>query len=776
MLIEWIPNFNAGVLSPLGDARTQLDKYTAGCRVLQNFIPIPFGGASKRPGLLYCAETIDSTRATRAEAFRFSPSQQFVMLFSHQTVSFLKDRALILSGGSPYVVATPYQEADLFALQFKQINDVVFITHPDYEPKRLVRYGDTNWQLEAMPWDWPPMRDENIDETITITPSSSSGLGITLTASKPLFQRGQVGGYFQLAFANPDASRTSEVRTSSTSTVTLLGSWIDVVGTWNSYSFAYWQGLFEIHRSYDGGTTFEVIRSFRGVQGDRNFTTSGQESQPCKLRLRFNGSRFDYGGANNYDVHAIIEVIDPRLYGYVQITEVLTDGATTAKCNTVGALPAVTATSLWAEGAFSTYRGWPRTCALHEGRVWFGGNQSETLRLWASVSQDFYNFRRTTLSDGSIAATISHEEQISIQWLSAGSDVLIVGTESAEFAVSGNNAPLAPNNLSVKIQSADGSAYMQPIRVNYVILFCDRSLLRIREFVFSLQVNGFISADVTRLANHILRPGLKQWTFQQSYDGIVWAVTTDGQLAGLTYEREENVVGWHNHVTDGFVESVCCLFGEQGQSDQIFAVVRRTIDGHSKRYVELLAPDVQEKQRTGNAAEAVFLDCSKVYSFGSPTTAVTGLSHLEGKTVDVLADGAKRSSKVVVAGAITLDDTASKVVVGLSYEAVLKPMKGEVPRRDGTAQTRHFKLSKLAARLFMSMGGDMRADDGKPWQALNYRDTASPMGVALPLFTGEKLITLDSSSETSLEFAIRSNDPYPFTVVALAPRFEVSDN
>lgn len=772
MILNWIPSFNAGEFSPLGDARTGLDKYPAGCRILKNFIPVPFGGASKRPGMLHVAEVHDSTRKARLEAFRFSTLAQYVMEFGHQTIRFIQDNAVLTNGGIPYVVASPYHEDDLFELQMRQINDVVFIVHPDYEPRRLVRYGPAQWSLESIPWDWPPMRDENIDGEHKITPSATTG-NITLTSSKPFFQRGHAGAYMSLSWAN--GGRQVEVRVSETTQVTRTSDWLYCVGTWNAYSFNYWEGTYEIHRSFDNGATYETIRSYRGVQGDRNFTTSGQETQPCHLRLKIVGNRFNYGGAANYDAHALIEVIDQRLVGLVRITNVTTDDATTAQAECIGELPEATATHIWSEGAFSTFRGFPRTVVLHEGRVWYGGNSHEPMRIHGSVSEDFYNYRRSALADGAIAATIASAQTHAIQWLASGSDALLVGTQGAEFVVQGTaDAPLAPNNLRAKVQSAYGSAYIPPLLVNYVTLFLDRSRLRLREFVFNLQVNGFVAADMTRLANHILRPGLVQWTFQQSFDAIVWGVTSAGELVGLTYEREENVVGWHRHETDGTVESVCTLYGNEGESDRVYVLVNRVIDGVHRRYIEYLSPDVQEKQRLGQVETCVFVDCSKVITSGTPITEVTGLSHLEGKLVDILGDGAKRSPKVVSAGKITLDSPASTIIVGLPYEALLKPMKADIPMRDGSSQARDWKLHRLAVRVFQSLGGHVRSDDDADWQQLVWRDTADAMGVRLDLFTGEKEEAMDSTTSRSLEFAVRSIDPFPFTVIALAPKFDVT--
>lgn len=672
---------------------------------------------------------------------------------------------------SVFTLATPYTEDEIFDLQFRQINDVVIIVHPLHEPRVLTRTHADFWTLTAVTWDWPPMRDENIKGSIKLTPSATTG-NITLTSTASVFDPGHVGAHWALAWS--ETPRYRELKVSAATSATYSSPWMLVSGRWNSYTTNYWDGIFEIHRSYDRGVTFEVVRTYKASNGDRNINASGDEAKECWMRLKFVGKRFAYGGASNYDATFKLEVTDHREWGLVKITGYVNSTNVTAEV--VRELPYTTATHVWSEGAFSAYRGYPRTVALHDGRVWYGGNKAEQQRLWASVVDDFFNFRRSSAADGSIAVSIASVSTHNVQWMVSGTDALIVGTQANEYIVQpSGNTPLAPGNVIARAHSSYGSALIPGILVNYVTLFVERSRLRVREFVYSIERNGYVAADMTKLASHILAPGLKQWALQQSFDCIVWGVTTDGKLVGLTYEREENVVGWHHHETDGEVESLCVLYGSEGKGDEIYLVVKRAIDGVEKRYVELLQPDLIERQRDGEAEECVCVD-SAVVTRGVDLVEVTGLDHLEGKTVSILADGAKRPDAVVVDGTITLDpdEPASVIVVGLPFEALVKTMKPEIPLRNGSSQTRGFKLHRLALRVYQSLGGQVRADDAAGWQDLIYREVATPMGEAQDLFTGETETPMDSRTLQSLEFAIRSIDPHPFTLIAVAPKFDIS--
>lgn len=867
MILDLLPSFNAGELDPRMDARAGLDKYQAGCRTLKNFIPSPFGGASKRPGMIYKATLADASLKKRLIPFRFSSSYQYVIALRVSAtntiaIEVFREGALVFSGSNVFGTSSNacVTEAELWELQHEQINDVVIFTHPSYAPFKLTRTSDTSWTFGQL-WqtdgslanqtDWPPLRDENTDSAKRLT-LENPDTGGNLDASAAVFDADMTvanspisRGFFALAWANQGTSVKLQVNSLTASIND--SAWLSVIGTWNAYSFNYWDGAFEIHRSYDNGATFEIIRHYKGIAGTRNWTTGGSEIIACKLRLRLVGNRIAAG--TDPDAFAVIEQAEQRQWALVVVTgfvnstrlsTVLVGGSiptldgtvtitnaapavftwanhgllagTSLRLTTTGSLPTGLATAttyyvistgltantfqvsatyggtaintssagsgvhtaktlaptyIWSEGAFSRYRGFPRTVKLHQDRLFFGGNASEALRLWGSVQGDFFNFRRTSLADASIAATIGSQQSNEIQWLASSRGALIVGTSGDEHVVTApNDGILAPNNLKAETQSSYGSAYVAPVAVNYATLFLQRSKARVREFVFSQEVQGYVAPDMTRLSNILVQPGIKQWDLQRSLDTIVWGVTTDGKLVGMTYEREENVVGWHRHETDGTIESVAVIYGAEGASDEVYLSVKRTIGGSPVRYLEVLDPLAFANQRDGNTSDLVLVDSAKTVT-GVGLTTATGLSHLNGKTVQIVADGTRRNDGTVSGGSVAISGAAAnKVVVGIAFEALLKPMKIEVPMRDGTAQMRHMKLTRLAARLWKSLGGEMRADDDASWETLGYPQST--------LYTGDLELSLSAKTLPSLEFAIRSNDPLPLTILALVPKFDVS--
>jgi hypothetical protein len=267
--------------------------------------------------------------------------------------------------------------------------------------------------------------------------------------------------------------------------------------------------------------------------------------------------------------------------------------------------------------------------------------------------------------------------------------------------------------------------------------------------------------------------GVIQIAFQQAPSAIVWLVTGEGKLIGMTFEREQNVFGWHVHDTDGVIESVAVLHGTP--ADEVWIGVKRTIGGVTKRYLERMQPQAMaadwSEQRT-----LCYADSAVLYEFETASAALTGLDHLEGKECVILADGMIHDRRTVSGGAITLDNAASKVVVGLPFTSEVQPMKQEVQLQDGTAQGRRFKLHKVTVRVDHSLGGEVSAnslDTTLPWARI---PNQLLVGEATPLFTGERDMILESRHEAAVNLSVRQTEPFPLNITALIMIFDVYAN
>lgn len=221
-------NFNGGLVSPLLDARADAQVYRNSCRVLENFIVRPYGGAFKRPGTEYGGEVKTSSSATRLIPFKRSTSTNYMLEFGASYIRFWTGGSSMArvesSPGVAYEVSTPYAAADLFALQFTRINDVMFIAHPSYAPRRLTRTSATSWTLEEVPWDFPPMGDIN-DTTTTITVQPNVSNWVTSTAYTVGQVRLQNGTLYMVNTAHTSGTFATDLAASRWVVARMRGPW-----------------------------------------------------------------------------------------------------------------------------------------------------------------------------------------------------------------------------------------------------------------------------------------------------------------------------------------------------------------------------------------------------------------------------------------------------------------------------------------------------------------------------------------------------------------------
>jgi hypothetical protein len=259
---------------------------------------------------------------------------------------------------------------------------------------------------------------------------------------------------------------------------------------------------------------------------------------------------------------------------------------------------------------------------------------------------------------------------------------------------------------------------------------------------------------------------------------VLWCVLDDGQLVGMTYMRDQQVVAWHRHPLGGInakALSVACIAGTN--ETQLWVVVERTINGGTKRYVEKMASEFwasSPPDKTG----AVFVDSAIDYN-GSPATVLTGLDHLIGETVQVLADGATHPDCVVSAGGeITLDRSASLVQVGLACPALLETLDIEAGAQDGTAQTRRRRISEVGVRLFQTLGckvGYIDQDGSEVLETVLFRNPTDPMDASPPLFSGDKVIAFPPRITREARVVVKQDAPLPITVTAIVPRVQTTE-
>lgn len=584
-------NFNGGEISPLLLRRYDLDVFGRGCRQMQNMIPRKYGNAEKRAGTQYIASTkYGSGKSARLVTFSYSTDVVFFLEFGDRYIRFFTDGGIVMKDGVPYEIVSPYDEDTIGDIDWKEINDVVYITHPLIAPKKLARYADDNWTITPIEFDEPPFMALNVTDT-TITPSAEYG-NCTLTASAPLFDQKHVGSYWKIGVKA--ASRKSR------EPITSNGEkpFIRVKGRFTFSTCGTWAATIVIQRAYEAATpVWEDVYTYESAK-DKNFETEIEQKDEIALwRVKIE----NFSGIEGDIPYVTLEAAEEYIYGTAKVLSVTS--STVANVFIYDRMySSGGATKIWYEGAWSDYRGFPRSCCLFQQRMVYAGTTYQPQSVWGSVIGDYENFAYGTLDDDAFMHEIGSDERLFVMWMTAHNNSLLVGTSSAEYVLQGSNAgddPVTPSNVQIKRQCSIGSARIRPIQAGGAVLHVQRDTEKLYELTYSLSTYGYDDNDITQFAEHIMRGGVKSMAFQRQPDPIVWVVRNDGVLLSCIYDASQKVVAWARHVTQGIVEDVVVGYGKTA-GDEVWLVVTRTLgDGSKGRYIERIYPGDWETKDEG---------------------------------------------------------------------------------------------------------------------------------------------------------------------------------
>ncbi len=442
------------------------------------------------------------------------------------------------------------------------------------------------------------------------------------------------------------------------------------------------------------------------------------------------------------------------------------------------------ASTEWRLCVWSDTTGWPTTVTFFQDRLCFAGAAGSPQRIDMSRSGDYTAFAPTD-PDGSVAddhavgVTLNASNVNAVRWLADDEKGLLAGSVGGEWIVrpSSLGEAITPANVQGARSTNFGSADVAPLRIGRAVLYVQRARRRLREHAFVFEDDGFRSPDVSILAEHLISPGVVEMVYQQEPSSIVWVVRVDGRLLGLTYVREQDVLGWHLHTLGGHadagdttpaaVESIATIPSPSGDRDELWLVVRRHIDGATVRYVEYMEAPLAEG---GEGEDAFYVDAGLTYD-GAAADTITGLDHLEGETVSVLADGATHPDVTVSGGAISLEREAAKVQVGLGYAWLMQTMNIEAGSASGTAQGKTKRLHRCIVRLRNTLGATAGPDETTldPIPQTMFRPASVPMDQAVPLFSGDADLAWPGGYESFGRVTIGGSLPLPAMVVSITP-------
>lgn len=754
------PSFTGGELSPALHARVDLAKYQVGLKKALNVFLHPHGGASNRAGLEFCGEVKTSAAMTRIVGFEFNSDQTYVLEFGNLYMRVWKDGGQVLNLGVPYEIVTPFVTADLDDLVFTQEADVVFITHRNYAPRKLSRFADDNWTLTTptfAPTITPPTSvkaREKENPHITVTAVNTGNPASVTSVAHGL------GTGAKVVFDEVDANGLDLIGTIYTITSTGANTF-----TLNGKNRT---GLVAVTSAIVAPATGTMNTLYK-YKVSAVSSTTGEESLPSTdigyavsdlaIAGKINVITWTaVAGAERYNVYKD----DNGIYGYIGGSNGLTfeDENITAD---------LADTPLNAYNPFVGAGNYPACSTFVDQRLAFASSQNNPQAVWLSQVANYENlgFSRPRKASDGFEFRIRSKKVNEVRSMLQTKGLMLL-TSGGEWVVSdGNGAGPVPDTIVSSNQGYRGAAKVQPVEVGNTVLFAQRLGAVIRDFSYEFAEDSFVGKDLTIMARHLFEyRTIKAWAYAQYPWSMVWVILSDGSCASLTYMKEHDVWGWSRHETDGVFEDVVVI-SENGEDTPYF-VVRRTIGGTDKRYIERL-----HSRSFVSVEDAFFVDSGLTYS-GLAADVISGLDHLNGKTVVALADGNVVRDLVVASGSITLPYEAETVHVGLPYQATIRTLDldlGQV-RGLGSVQGRMKSISEVTFRVERTRGVWMGQEDEtrESGKMTEYKQrSGEAWNEAIGLLTGDLRMTAMPNWSTGGNVIVTQFDPLPMTILAIMP-------
>ena len=736
-------NFTAGQVSPRLDFRSDLVRHKNGVRTLENFVIMPHGGIRSRPGTKFVTEVKDSSKAVRLVDFQASTSAVYIIEMGDEYFRFIKDRAQIESGGSPYEVAHPYDETEVFEVRYVQSADVMYMVHPNYPVRRLNRFADTNWTVTTPTFTDGPYGPIQIGGT-TLTNSATSG-SITITASAPTFaatdttgtngtglsdrllriQEGSNWRTLKITGYTSSTVVTAEIVPDETGTTTnfsgtgandtwRLGAWSSTTGYPSTVAF------YENRLVFGGNDTYPDTIWFSGIDDYENFTPDVEADDavdfiaasekvnrirwlsPNKsLRMGTTGSEFEISGGSD------TLSISPTNF---RVTRATNYGA-----NTVDPILVENATLFW----------------QRSGKV---------LREYTySFEQDNYVAVDLTLISEDIARGKAKQMAYQLE----PDNVVWVVTETGEFI-----------GLTY-MRSQDVVGWHKHIMGGTDALVKSVAVIPQTEedevyVLVSRTIDGSTAQYIEYMDETFVDKTNKDAYFVDS--GVHFRGTTPAATLTLSAITGNGIT-----VTAG---SSVFASGDVGKSIRV-GNGRAKITAYTSG-TEVTADVLRDFTSTSAASGAWTLS----------TDTITGLDHLEGETVTILADGGTHPTRVVSSGQVTLDGQYTDVAVGLGYTQKMETLPIDYSSNTGTQLGSRSRVTEVTISFYESVGGKFgyNADNTRP--ILN---AIAEMDEGVPLQTKEIIRRPDHGFRDEATMAVTQDQPLPMTLLGLVMKIETSN-
>jgi len=721
---------SSGEISPLLYGRPDYARVQTGLKKCRGFLPLRQGGVTRAPGTLYRGNT-KSNSAAKLVAFEFAVNDAVVLEFSHNIMRVWRYGALVLSGGTPYELATPFGAAELATLQYTQSADAIYLVDGIHPMQKLKRFALDNWTIADAPIDTGPFQTQNLDEAITIQASAETGSGITLTGIGTSFEAAHIGSLFSF--------RTTDDVT---------------VPTWT------------------GNTTIATTN-----------------------RMRYDGRTYELTAGTNTGVnpptHLSGEVLVDKNtgtkwkfisdgYGIVRITAVAS--ATSASADVLKRIPegcVANPTYRWAEGAWSDKNGYPRTITQHDNRLITANNTASPRTIWISLLGGPENFEPTTDVDAAFSPKIDGNGSLNeINWLKGGSRGLHIGALGETYSATSLNdfEAISSLNIAFRKDAEIGSAAATPIAPAGKPIFISRDKRRLYEIGYSFTNDQNEPFELSLPAEHIAAEGMEEIVWQDGFAPVAWIRRSNGDLAAMIYDPSEKVLGWATVPVAGEVESMCVTKNSAGTDDIVTMIVKRTINGSVERHVEEIAPIFGLLPASTAIEQAVHLYAAITFTPGSPTDTFTGLDHLEGEQVYAWTNEGEMGPVTVSSGSVTLAGAVSSATIGKSeqdqqsirtLDIVSAAQDGATMGRQKRAKHVGLRLHRTAAALARSISLEFGAAD-RPTGYQNIVGAQVPSNTTVA-YSGVKRVPIPTGMAKEVEYEFRAFGGAPMTILGFVP-------
>ena len=764
-------SFTSGEISPSLQSRADIVKYATGLNLCENFFVRAQGGVYSRPGLRFIGEIDDSSKVGRLIPFSFNTEQTYMLVFEHLKMRVIKDGGYVLAGGGPAIfeLVTPYTESQLPRLSYTQNADVMTIAHPDHDPANLNRLADDNWTLTTVDYSSsvtaPTFAGATVKNITNITQANPAVVEVVSHA----FSTGNL-------IAIDDVVGMVEVNNLSFRITVITANHFQLDGIDSSGYTAYTSGGTATRQTAatpvgtgfgDFEKTYTYVVTAVDGAGVESLASSSASVITDSLSTT-GGVRLTWDAVTDAEYYRIYK--DPsnntQVFGWI-------GDSNTTTFDDYNIAPITSDAPPEDRQPFTGSDNKPAVVNYYQQRQVFANTNNEPQATYTTQVNNFNSLRTSSPArdDDAVTFTIAAQQVNEIRHI-ISLDAMILLTSGGEWKVTeGRDEVLTPSTIGARIQSYNGASWVKPVVINSTALYLQEKGARIRDLGYEFSSDKYTGNDLSLMAEHLFEDQtIVEMSFAAEPYGILWAVRDDGVMLGLTYQREHQVWGWHQHNTaaGGEFESVATI-SEDGR-DATYVIVKRTINGSTVRYVERL-----EKRESKIAEDAFYVDSGLSYD-ATPATVFSGLDHLEGEDVDVLADGHVVEGKTVSSGSITLERAASKVHVGLSYTPAIELL--DIDTASEQVKSKSVSVSKVFIEVEGSRGGFVGArEDATSGESVTFQEIKPRFDAdgydAIALRTHKQEVVIDPQWSKGGGVRIEQRSPLPMAILSVIPRVDV---